>query len=313
MGTEQQFTGIVTQSTGLIYYVRREGDGQSVECRIRGKLRLKGARSTNPVVVGDTVDCECDERGEYAISNIHPRTNYIIRRSPNLSKESHIIAANIDQAAIVVTLFSPTTNIEFIDRFLVTCEAYKVPATILLNKSDLLIGEAAGAAEEFCNIYSLAGYHVLKVSATEGSNIDSLRQFLKGKTTLLSGNSGVGKSTIIQAVEPGTELRTGAISDYHHKGRHTTTFSKMYSLSLGGDVIDSPGIKGFGLLDIEPQELSHYFPDLMRYAPACQFYNCTHQHEPGCGVQQAVMEGYIAPSRYESYLKILEEDEKYRK
>lgn len=311
---EKKFTGTVTQSTGMIYSVTDSQTGNSIECRIRGKLRLRGARSTNPVVVGDTVECTWDERGEAAITDIHPRANYIIRRSPNLSKESHIIAANIDQAAIVVTLFSPTTNVEFIDRFLVTCEAYKIPATILLNKSDLLQSpEAQEAVAEFRHIYTLAGYRIIELSAKNGHNIDSLKEFLHSKTTLLSGNSGVGKSTLIQSVEPHIEIRTGDISDHHQKGKHTTTFSKMYPLTPGGYIIDSPGIKGFGLIDIESEEVCRYFPDLMRYSSECQFYNCTHLHEPGCAVQQAAFEGYISQSRYESYLKILEDDEKYRK
>ena len=305
-------TGIVIRATGSSYTVRDPETGNETECRIRGKLRLRGTRSTNPVVVGDRVAYETDARGECLITAILPRQNYVIRRSPNLSKESHIIAANIDRAAIVATLFSPETNMEFIDRFLVTCEAYKIPATILLNKIDLAI-QTPEALEAFLQTYELAGYPVLTLSGTDGTGLDELRELTHTGTTLLSGNSGVGKSTLIRALVPDAEVRTGEISSYHHKGKHTTTFSQMYPLPEGGFIIDTPGIKGFGLIDIAPEELWHYFPDLMHFAPACQFYNCSHTHEPGCAVQEAVACGKIAESRYVSYLKILEEDEKYRK
>ncbi len=308
----QQSTGIVLRSTGSSYTVRDREQGGTVECRIRGRLRLRGARSTNPVVVGDEVTYEMDERGEFSIVDILPRRNYVIRRSPNLSKESHIIAANVDQAFLVATLFHPETNLEFIDRFLVTCEAYKIPATLVLNKVDLA-RQQPEALEAFHHTYALAGYPVVEVCGTSGEGIDTLRKKIQGRTTLFSGNSGVGKSTLIRALEPTAEVRTAEISDYHHKGRHTTTLSTMYPLSEGGFIIDTPGIKGFGLIDIEPEELARYFPDLMHYAPQCQFYNCTHTHEPGCAVQQAMCEGRIAESRYVSYLKILEEDDKYRK
>lgn len=308
----QTRTGIVTQSTGSWYTVRDSESQQSIECRIRGKLRLKGARSTNPVVVGDVVDYELDERGEAAITTIHPRHNYIIRRSPNLSKESHIIAANIDQALLVATLFSPTTSFEFIDRFLVTCEAYKIPATIILNKSDLACTQPEALAH-FREVYTMAGYPILEVSALTGENIDRLQELLHNKTSLFSGNSGVGKSTLIKTIEPESAVRMGAISSAHNKGKHTTTFSTIYPLTNGGYIIDTPGIKGFGLIDISADELCRYFPDLMRYAPDCQYYNCTHLHEPGCAVEEALTHGKISFNRYESYLKILEEDEKHRK
>lgn len=300
------------RSTGSSYTLRDTADGTIVESTIRGKLRLKGVRSTNPVAVGDVVDYEVDGHGTGAITAIHPRTNYIIRRSPNLSKESHIIAANIDRACLVVTLFAPETNVEFIDRFLVTCEAYNVPATIVLNKFDLA-KQAPEELDEFRRIYTLAGYPILEVSARTGENMDTLKELLRGKTTLLSGNSGVGKSTLIKYIEPDADVRTGQISDAHLKGKHTTTYARMYALGAGGYIIDTPGIKGFGLLDIESQELYQYFPELMRYAEGCQFYNCTHLHEPGCAVKEAVADGLISESRYVSYLKILEEDEKYRK
>ena len=306
----ESFLGIVMRSTGSWYEVMHEGN--RLQCRIRGKLRLKGIRSTNPVVVGDVVRVEEDEQGGYVISAIEPRRNYIIRRASNLSKESHIIAANIDMALLVVTLFSPETATEFIDRFLVTCEAYKVPAVILLAKIDLA-RQRPDEVEAFHSIYESAGYRVIDVSALEGEGIDQVRELLRGRTTLLSGNSGVGKSTLVAAVEPGLDIRTGEISQSHHKGKHTTTFSTMYPLAEGGYIIDTPGIKGFGLIDIEDAELAHYFPEMMRYLPECRFYNCSHLHEPHCAVVEAVKRGEIAYSRYESYLKILDEDNKYRK
>ncbi len=302
--------GLVLKSTGSWYEVL--ADGVRYQCRIRGKLRLKGVRSTNPVVVGDWVKFEADEQGGYVISAIEPRQNYIIRRASNLSKESHIIAANIDQALLVVTLFSPETALEFVDRFLVTCEAYKVPVTILLAKIDLA-RQHPEAVEEFYSIYEKAGYKIVEVSATEGEGVDEVRELLRGKTTLLSGNSGVGKSTLVAAVEQGLDIKTGEISQSHHKGKHTTTFSTMYPLADGGYIIDTPGIKGFGLIDIDEAELAHYFPEMMRYLPDCRFYNCSHTHEPGCAVVEAVKRGEIAYPRYESYLKIMDEDDKYRK
>lgn len=302
--------GLVLKSTGSWYEVL--ADGVRYQCRIRGKLRLKGVRSTNPVVVGDWVKFEADEQGGYVISSIEPRQNYIIRRASNLSKESHIIAANIDQALLVVTLFSPETALEFVDRFLVTCEAYKVPVTILLAKIDLA-RQHPEAVEEFYSIYQKAGYRIVEVSATEGEGVDEVRELLRGKTTLLSGNSGVGKSTLVAAVEQGLDIKTGEISQSHHKGKHTTTFSTMYPLADGGYIIDTPGIKGFGLIDIDEAELAHYFPEMMRYLPDCRFYNCSHTHEPGCAVVEAVKRGEIAYPRYESYLKIMDEDDKYRK
>ena len=304
---ENRFTGTVVRATGSWYDVLH--DGATLRCRIRGKLRLKGVRSTNPVVVGDEVVCEA-EGGDCVIVDIEPRRNYVIRRASNLSKESHIIAANVDQALLMVTLRSPETPKEFADRFLVTCEAYKVPATILLSKIDL---QDAEAVAEFRAGYEGAGSRVLEVSAKEGRGVEKVRELLAGRTTLVSGNSGVGKSTLIQAIDPSLDIRTGEISDSHHKGRHTTTFSTMYPLAEGGAVIDTPGIKGFGLLDIDDAELWHYFPEMMRVAPGCRFYNCTHTHEPGCAVVEAVKAGEIAWSRYESYLKILDDDEKYRK
>ncbi len=275
-------------------------------------MRLKGVRSTSPVVVGDIVVCEREEQGSYVICEVEPRRNYIIRRASNLSKESHIIASNIDRAMIVATLFAPETATEFIDRFLVTCEAYKIPATILLAKIDLAM-ERPEKVAEFKAIYESAGYEVVEISATKGIGLDRVEELLRDNKTLISGNSGVGKSTLIRAIEPTLEIRTGEISQSHHKGKHTTTFSTIYPLTRGGYIIDTPGIKGFGLLDIEDSELWHYYPEMLSYGAECGFYNCTHTHEPRCAVRRAVEAGEIAYSRYESYLKILDEDEKYRK
>lgn len=307
--TPQRIEGIVVSSTGSWYEVSTsEG---VLNCRIRGRLRLKGVRSTNPVVVGDRVLVEPDGDSS-VIVEIIPRRNYVIRRASNLSKESHIIAANIDRALLIVTLHSPTTPCEFVDRFLVTCEAYKVPATIVLGKADTLEGEAAEEAEAFTAIYEDAGYEVLRLSSVTGEGIEKIRAMLRDHTTLVAGNSGVGKSTLIGSIDPTLNIRTGEISDSHHQGKHTTTFSTMYALD-GGYIIDTPGIKGFGLIDIDDKELCRYFPEMMRLAPECRFYNCTHTHEPGCAVTEAVKQGTVAWSRYDSYLKILDEDDKYRK
>lgn len=307
--TQQRVEGIVISSTGSWYEVDTEHGRLS--CRIRGRLRLKGVRSTNPVVVGDRVVVEPDGDSS-AIVEIIPRRNYVIRRASNLSKESHIIAANVDHALLIVTLHAPSTPKEFVDRFLVTCEAYKVPVTIVLGKADTLTDEAAEEATEFTAIYEDAGYEVIRLSSMTGEGIEQIRAMLAGHTTLVAGNSGVGKSTLVGSIDPTLDIRTGEISESHHKGKHTTTFSTMYPIE-GGYIIDTPGIKGFGLIDIDSKELCRYFPEMMRLAPDCRFYNCTHTHEPGCAVQEAVKEGTVAWSRYESYLKILDEDDKYRK
>lgn len=317
-GQAAQIEGIVVKSTGSWYTVFDPATGQRARCRIRGVFRLRGSRSTNPVVVGDRVKAEIGAgEGDNAIVEILPRTNYIIRRASNLSKESHIIAANIDTAYLVATLDRPPTSTEFIDRFLVTAEAYRIPTVIVLNKIDLFAeAEYRTIIDEFAATYRGAGYEVLEVSAKTDVGISELRERMRGRTSLFSGHSGVGKSTLINAVEPGLGLKTGAISDYHHKGRHTTTFSEIFPLTGGGMLIDTPGIKGFGLVDIAPDELARYFPDLFRHASKCQYYNCTHTHEPNCAVMAAVAQGEIAESRYVSYLKMLEDDDqdgKYRK
>ena len=306
---DNRIEGTVISSTGSWYEVAT--DRGVLNCRIRGKLRLKGIRSTNPVVVGDHVVVEPDDDSS-VIVEIVPRRNYVIRRASNLSKESHIIAANIDHALLIVTLHSPTTPKEFVDRFLVTCEAYKVPVSIVLGKADTLTGEAKEEAEEFEAIYRDAGYDIIRLSSVTGEGVDLIRSMLRERVTLVAGNSGVGKSTLVGSIDPSLDIRTGEISESHHKGKHTTTFSTMYPIE-GGYIIDTPGIKGFGLIDIDSKELCRYFPEMMRLAPDCRFYNCTHTHEPGCAVVEAVKEGRVAWSRYDSYLKILDEDDKYRK
>lgn len=317
----EKLHGVVIKSTGSWYTVLDPESGRRVDSRIRGVFRLKGSRTTNPVVVGDRVTVELGEAaGDHVIVEIEPRTNYIIRRSSNLSKEAHIIAANIDRAYLVATLDFPKTSTEFIDRFLVTAEAYNIPATILLNKVDLYNTEELEALRKvFHETYRLAGYEVLEVSARQGTGLEDLRQRMRGVTSLFTGNSGVGKSTLINSLVPGLELKTGEISEYHHKGKHTTTFSEIIPLPLdaaGGFLVDTPGIKGFGLVDIEADELARYFPEMFRYAADCQYYNCTHIHEPGCAVMEAVAQDKIPESRYVSYLKMLENDDtfgKYRK
>lgn len=328
MTQTNRFTAIVIKSTGSWYTVLDQATDITYQCRIRGLFRLKGSRATNPVVVGDHVVVQPENdptRSEPTnmIVEILPRRNYIIRRASNLSKESHVIAANIDAAYLVVSLMAPATANEFIDRFLVTAAAYKIPAVIILNKIDLFQSpdpESQAVLDEaldaFRETYRLAGYEVTEISAAKGIGIDALKARLQGHTSLLAGNSGVGKSTIINAVVGGEMARTGSISDYHHKGRHTTTFSEVYPLVDGGMLIDTPGIKGFGLVDIESEELARYFPDMFAFASGCQFHNCTHTHEPGCAVVEAMTKGRISESRFESYLKMLEEDEgsgKYRK
>lgn len=333
--------GLVIKSTGSSYIVRLD-DGSDVECRIKGNFRIRGIRSTNPVAVGDYVEvsltaersnseavCQCNglsaEGGHIGwITDVEERRNYIIRKSTNLSKESHIIAANIDQAALIVTLKHPNTNLTFIDRFLATCEAYRVPAILLFNKADLVTEEDIMERFLIMEQYSDIGYRTLSISAKqmltenllpeERSPHNALRRLLEGKTTLLSGNSGVGKSTLLNALLGKEVARTGEISDVHDTGKHTTTFSEMYFLPEGGAIIDTPGIKGFGSVDMEKEEVGHYFPEIFRTGRECRFYNCTHTNEPGCAVIEAVEHRKIALSRYESYLSMLGdcEESKYR-
>ncbi len=297
---------IVTKSTGSWYELLNPATGESEKARLRGSLRLKGSRSTNPVVVGDRVTTR-GEGDEMVIEAIAPRRNYIIRRSSNLSKESHILASNIDRVYIVTTVSFPQTSPEFIDRVLVTAELYSVPATIVINKCDVVEAE-----DYLSEIYTMAGYEVLRVSALTGEGVEELRGEIAGRTVLFTGNSGVGKSTLINAIDPAIKAKTGDISASHLKGKHTTTFSEIFPFG-DGFLIDTPGVKGFGLVDLKPEELYRSFPDLMRFAPDCQFHNCSHTHEPKCAVVDALERGEIHPCRYESYLKMMEDDKvKYR-
>ncbi|WP_437920131.1 ribosome small subunit-dependent GTPase A [Sphingobacterium sp. LRF_L2] len=296
--------GLVTKSTGSWYTVLGE-DGQKIECRIKGKFRTKGIKTTNPVAVGDWVHYDLEPDQESAvITELEPRRNYIIRRSVNLSKQTQIIGANLDQAFLVVTLASPPTSLGFIDRFLVTAEAYGIPAILIFNKLDLFSEEGLAILEDYTAIYESIGYPCYKVSAQEGTHVDEIRRLLTNKTTLVSGHSGVGKSTLINAIEPSVRLRTGEISDWSDKGKHTTTFAEMIELSFGGKLIDTPGIRELGIVDIEKGELSHFFPEMRSRLNQCRFHNCRHINEPGCVVLEAVDLGEIESSRYESYLSI---------
>jgi len=305
-------SGLVLKTTGSRYSIRDES-GNVFSCTIRGKLRLKGLKTTNPITVGDVVDFEIDDSGSGTISGIHERKNYIIRRSTNLSRESHIIAANLDQTLLIVTVVLPETQLAFIDRYLVTAEAYSIPSILVFNKIDIYNDEINNKLNEYIAIYSKIGYKCIKVSAETGENLSDLKSILKRKVSLISGNSGVGKSTLINRIEPNLNLKTEEISSYHLTGKHTTTFSEMFELSIGGFIIDTPGIKGFGLIDISKEELYHFFPEIFSHSKDCRFYNCTHTHEPGCAVIQAVNDGEISPSRYINYLGIYEdENDKYR-
>jgi ribosome biogenesis GTPase len=307
--------GLVIKNTGSWVTVRLD-DGNTVNCKMRGVLRLKGLRCTNPVAVGDRVQVE-DKGGDApVVGDIEPRRNYIIRRSSNLSKEFQIIAANLDQAVLVATLTNPETSTTFIDRFLATAEAYQVPAVLAFNKIDLLnTDEWRNRLDELKTLYESIGYPVVVMSAATGEGADALRAQLAGKMSLLSGNSGVGKSSIINLLVPDAHVRVGDVSHTHHKGMHTTTFSELLDLPGGGAIIDTPGVKAFGTIDFERAEVAHYFPEIFRISDDCRFNNCTHTHEPGCAVLEAVEQGKIAPSRFTSYLSILEEDpnNKYRK
>lgn len=305
--------GLVIKNTGSWYTVRTD-EGLDVDCKIKGNFRLKGIRSTNPVAVGDIVDIVRNQEGTAFITAIHDRRNYIIRKSQNLSKQSHIIAANVDQAFLIVTVNYPQTSTIFIDRFLATAEAYSVQTVLVFNKTDILSDEERHYQEMMMRLYETVGYKCVAVSATTGLGMDAIPAMLKDKKTLLSGNSGVGKSTFINHILPGANLRTSEISDAHNTGMHTTTFSEMLELPEGGYLIDTPGIKGFGTFDMEPEELTSYFKDIFHFSKECRFNNCTHTHEPGCAVLKAVEEHYIAASRYQSYLSMLEDkdENKYR-
>ena len=306
--------GLIVRNTGSWYTVKTD-DGQLFECKVKGTFRLKGIRSTNPVAVGDIVSLTPSSDGQTAlIDGIEDRRNYIIRKASNLSKQSHIIAANVDLAALVATIAHPETSTTFIDRFLASAEAYRVPVLLIFNKTDLYDEEEKRRLEDVITLYRNIDYSCIACSAEKGNGIDELQAELMNKTTLLSGNSGVGKSTLLNLLVPEAEAKTAEISTAHDAGMHTTTFSQMFFLPQGGALIDTPGIKGFGTFDMEREEVSHYFREIFKTSVDCRFGNCTHTHEPGCAVLQAVVEGRIAESRFNSYLSMLEDkdENKYR-
>lgn len=305
--------GTVIKSTGSWYLVRTD-DGREVECKVKGNFRLRGIRSTNPVAVGDGVEIIEDGGNAAFIAEVDERRNYIVRKASNLSKQSHILAANIDMAFLLVTLQRPETSTTFIDRFLATAEAYRVPVTIVFNKMDTLTGEEREQVAYLRYIYEAMDYPVLTISALENQGVDELQKLMQDKVCLLAGNSGVGKSTLLNRLVPSAAAKTAAVSESHGTGMHTTTYSELFPLPFGGSLIDIPGIKGFGTFNMEPEEMAHYFRDLFVMSAACRFNNCTHQQEPGCAVLKGLEEGSIAPSRYASYLSMLEDKEegKYR-
>ncbi len=310
--------GTVIKSTGSWYCVKTES-GENIDCKIKGNFRMKDIKSTNPIAVGDHVefslvdnDTEGGTEKVGVISKIVDRKNYIIRKSPNLSKQSHIIAANIDQAFLVVTINYPITTTTFIDRFLASAEAYRIPCSLIFNKIDRYNKEQTLQMESLIDIYKGIGYRCLKTSTKKNIGLDELKKWMTDKTNVFAGHSGVGKSTLINSIESSLNLKTKAISDYHQTGVHTTTFSEMFELSFGGSIIDTPGIKGFGMFDMSKEEIGHYFPEIFKLQKNCQYNNCTHTHEPGCNVKRAVHDKEIAQSRYFSYLGLLDSDEKYR-
>lgn len=305
--------GLIIKNTGSWYTVKTD-DGRIVECKVKGNFRLKGIRSTSPVAVGDYVDIIMNPEGTALISAIDDRKNYIIRKASNLSKQSQIIAANLDQALLIITIKQPETSTTFIDRFLAGAEAYRVPVVLVFNKTDLLNDDERRYQQQMVELYETIGYPCIEISAETGMGIDQLQTLLKQKVTLVSGNSGVGKSSLINAIIPHADQRTAEISNAHGTGMHTTTFSEMIELAEGGYLIDTPGIKGFGTFDIEREELTSYFKEIFEFSKDCKFNNCTHTHEPGCAVLQAVENHYISVSRYQSYLNMLEDkdDSKYR-
>ena len=306
--------GLVIRNTGSWYTVKIDGTDNTVEAKVKGNFRLKGIRSTNPIAIGDKVEFIPQPDGTALISAIDDRKNYIIRKATNLSKQSHIIAANLDQCFLIVTVAQPETSTTFIDRFLATAAAYRVPVVLVFNKIDVLNEEEQEYLNSMIDLYEYVGYKCLKVSAKTGAGVDAVAEELKGKVTLLSGNSGVGKSTLINNLFPDLNLKTSEISDAYNTGKHTTTFSEMYPIGNDGYIIDTPGIKGFGTFNMEREEVGHYFKEIFRISEDCRFNNCTHTHEPGCAVRQAVENHDISESRYTSYLSMLEDgtEDKYR-
>lgn len=305
-------TGLVYKSTGSWYTVKAD-DGTFYECRIKGKFRIKGITSTNPVAVGDVVDFDIEENNNGVITNIHERKNYIIRKSVNLSKQVHIIASNIDKLFLLVTINNPPTTTSFIDRFLVTAEAYDIEAILVFNKLDTYTREAEDEMLYLKFIYSRIGYKCLKVSATEGKGLDTLKAEMQGNVSMFSGHSGVGKSTLVNALQPSLNLKTKEISEQHSQGQHTTTFAEMFDLDFDAKIIDTPGIRGFGIVDMEPDEIGDYFPEFFALKEDCKFNNCRHKEEPHCAVKEALDNDEVAWSRYRSYLQMLEgDDETYR-
>ena len=303
--------GVVTKSTGSWYTVYRE-NGEWIDCRLKGKFRIKGIKSTNPVSVGDNVNFEFEDGKETGVINkIFDRKNYIIRKSVNLSKQTHIIASNIDIAFLLVTVNNPPTSPGFIDRFLATAEAYSIPVVILFNKLDMYNDDELEKLAMLDEIYSDIGYKCIAISATKNIDIESVKELMKDKTTMFSGHSGVGKSTLINCIEPSLNLKTSEISKQHKQGLHTTTFAEMFKLDFGGFIIDTPGIKGFGVVDFEPEEITDYFPEFFRLKSGCKFNNCMHINEPKCAIKDAVETGEIASSRYNSYLQIVDGDEEH--
>lgn len=305
--------GLVIKNTGSWYLVKTD-EGRLVECKIKGNFRLKGIRSTNPIAVGDRVQITLNTEGTAFITEIEDRKNYIIRRASNLSKQSHIIAANLDQCLLIVTVNYPETSTIFIDRFLASAEAYRVPVSLVFNKTDRYTDDEQRYLEALIHLYTHIGYPCYRVSALNQTGLQELKDSLAGKVTLFSGHSGVGKSTLINAILPEQQLKTGEISEYHNKGMHTTTFSEMFPVEGNGYIIDTPGIKGFGTFDMKDEEVGHYFKEIFEMSAQCKYGNCTHRHEPGCAVREAVENHYISESRYTSYLNILEDKEegKYR-